>query len=221
MLFFQDLVQYTFSLFMLLAAVAVVRYLHLRRGVKKVLKRTEPCRTVIVMGSGGHTSEMIRIVGGLNIKHHTPRLYIIADGDKMSQEKVKNLEESNKSLKSSEFQIKSILRARQVSQSYFTSLFTTLAAIINTFSVILCFRPDLVLCNGPGTCIPVCFWAYLLKFVGLKAVKIIYVESLCRVRKLSLSGMILYYSCVADNMFVQWPQLKKLYPRTEYLGRVV
>jgi beta-1,4-N-acetylglucosaminyltransferase len=48
----------------------------------------------------------------------------------------------------------------------------------------------------------------------------VYVESIARVRKLSLSGRILYLSRMADVLFVQWPALQALLPRSVYAGRL-
>ena len=49
--------------------------------------------------------------------------------------------------------------------------------------------------------------------------KIIYVESICRVETLSMSGKILYH--IADHMLVQWQSLLTKYPKCQYIGRVV
>jgi beta-1,4-N-acetylglucosaminyltransferase len=202
--------------------VVLVRCLYLvKRQGEYGPSRSKPCLTLVVLGSGGHTSEMMGIIGGLNLKRYTPRIYVSAEGDKMSQEKVERFEKANKTLGTPAVILKTIPRARKVLQSYFTSIFTTLVAIFNSCSLVMSFRPDFVLCNGPGTCIPICFWAHVLKFFGLKATKIVYVESLCRVQRLSLSGIILYYLYIADCIFVQWPRLKELYPRTKFIGRVL
>jgi beta-1,4-N-acetylglucosaminyltransferase len=48
--------------------------------------------------------------------------------------------------------------------------------------------------------------------------KIVFVESICRVKTLSLSGKILLL--FADVVLVQWPKLKELYRRTTYIGRL-
>lgn len=50
--------------------------------------------------------------------------------------------------------------------------------------------------------------------------RIIYVESIARVRKLSLSGSILYLSRMADRFLVQWRELQQRYPRSTYAGRL-
>ena len=211
------------SLILVSALLVLTRlvYLSRRNGVLGGRKRNRPCKTLIVVGSGGHTSEMMRIVGGLELKNYTPRLYVIAEGDEMSREKVKVFETANGTFGTESVVVKTIPRARKVLQSYFTSIFTTLVAIFSSFAVVVRFRPDLVLCNGPGTCIPICFWAYLLKFFCLKETRVVYVESLCRVQRLSLSGQLLYYLYLADHIFVQWPKLKDLYPRTRYIGRIL
>ena len=47
-----------------------------------------------------------------------------------------------------------------------------------------------------------------------------YVESIARVARLSLSGWLLYKSCMADVTFVQWPELQAEYPGSVYAGRV-
>ena len=48
---------------------------------------------------------------------------------------------------------------------------------------------------------------------------LVYVESIARVDTLSLSGKILYR--IADQMFVQWPQLQHKYPRALCVGTSV
>ena len=216
----------------LLVVAALLRFIYLaskcgKDAIPPTKKRTSPCRTLIVLGSGGHTAEMLRLLGGMNLENYTSRTYVVAEGDKMSVDKVENFE-SNAVVKTqpssttkSTVNIHKVPRARQVMQSYITSIFSTLIAILYSLPIVLSSSPDLVLCNGPGTCIPVCFWAYLMKFLGLKDSKIIYVESVCRVEHLSLSGLLLYYLYMSDNVFVQWPQLKQKYPRTLYIGRIV
>lgn len=82
--------------------------------------------------------------------------------------------------------------------------------------VLLLFQ---VLCNGPGTCIPLCVAGLLLGILGMKKVLIVYVESICRVQTLSLTGKILYL--ISDYFFVQWSSLRDRYPKSIFLGRTV
>jgi hypothetical protein len=58
------------------------------------------------------------------------------------------------------------------------------------------------------------------RLLFLSDCRILYVESIARVRKLSLSGYILYFSRMADQFFVQWPELQARFPRSTYAGRL-
>lgn len=102
-----------------------------------------------------------------------------------------------------------IPRSREVGQSLLSSVPSTLRAFFACVKLVYRLRPGLVLTNGPGTCVPVCLAAFLLRFLGILDVRIVFVESVCRVRTLSLSGRILYL--FADQVQVQWPQLAQRY----------
>lgn len=111
-----------------------------------------------------------------------------------------------------------IYRSREVGQSYITSVWTTLVATAHALYIMIQLRPEVILCNGPGTCIPLCIIAFLFKVLGIRWSSIFYVESIARVRRLSLSGLLLYKLRVADQFFVQWPQLHRKYPQAVYVG---
>jgi len=168
-------------------------------------------KTAIVLGSGGHTTEMIRLLGGLELDKFSPRQYIVADSDKMSIQKIKEFEKSTVG----SYTIDTLYRSRKVGQNYLSSIFTTLIAIVCAIPLIFRLKPELLLVNGPGTCIPCCLVAWLLRS------RIIFVESVCRVKSLSLSGQILYRLKLTETFFVQWSELKRLYPRATYIGRLV
>ena len=50
---------------------------------------------------------------------------------------------------------------------------------------------DVLLMNGPGTCVVLCACVWIARFVGWRTPRMVYVESFARVRTLSLSGQIL------------------------------
>jgi hypothetical protein len=77
-----------------------------------------------------------------------------------------------------------------------------------------------ILVNGPGTCIPVCGAAFVLRVLGLLDVRIAYVESIARVERLSLSGTLLRGLRMADLVLVQWQEMVERYPRTVCAGRL-
>ncbi|KAL1772529.1 UDP-N-acetylglucosamine transferase subunit ALG14-like [Sigmodon hispidus] len=177
---------------------------------------------LIVAGSGGHTTEILRLVGSLS-SAYSPRHYVIADSDEMSAKKICSFEASRRERDSATeytpYKIHRIPRSREVRQSWLSSVFTTLHSMWFSFPLVCRIKPDMVLCNGPGTCVPICVSALLLGILGIKKVIIVYVESICRVETLSLSGKILLP--LSDFFIVQWPALKEKYPKSVYLGRIV
>lgn len=179
-------------------------------------KRVTPCRTVICIGSGGHTTEMLNLITNLDFTKYSPRYYIMAKTDKTSYTKVKNFEDTKHE---NSYEIVQIPRSRVVGQSYITSVFTTLYSIFYSIPIIFKIRPDLILCNGPGTCIPICLLSFLLKAACISNTRIVFIESFCRTETFSLSGKILMY--FADNFLVQWPSLKQKLKRAEYIGQLM
>jgi beta-1,4-N-acetylglucosaminyltransferase len=74
-------------------------------------------------------------------------------------------------------------------------------------------RPDAVISTGSN--IPIPFFI-IGKLMGKK---LVYVESISRVSRPSLSGRLLYP--IADMFFVQWERLKVVYPKAVYAGRLM
>eukprot|EP01035_Chromulina_nebulosa_P021516 gene21516-27861_t len=109
-----------------------------------------------------------------------------------------------------------VRRSREVKQSWITTIFTSLLSLIDCFLLICRIQPDLIISNGPGTCVFLCLSAYLLKVLRIKECKIVFVESFCRVKTLSLTGKILYP--FVDEFIVQWKTLQYEYPKSKYLG---
>ncbi|XP_061713682.1 UDP-N-acetylglucosamine transferase subunit ALG14 homolog [Cydia pomonella] len=177
------------------------------------LEKHASLRTILCIGSGGHTTEMLRLSKKLDLQKYQDRLYIVADNDTSSEIRVhKSIE------KGTNYTISKIPRSRNVRQSYITSVFSTLYATLHTVPIVYTFKPDVIFCNGPGTCIPICIVAFVLRCMFLLDCRIVFVESICRVRTLSLSGKILQY--FADVMVVQWPSLRDVCPRAKYFGRL-
>eukprot|EP01114_Cavostelium_apophysatum_P022358 TRINITY_DN8062_c0_g1_i1.p1 TRINITY_DN8062_c0_g1~~TRINITY_DN8062_c0_g1_i1.p1 ORF type:complete len:401 (-),score=60.72 TRINITY_DN8062_c0_g1_i1:44-1246(-) len=182
--------------------------------INRLKSAKKSCKTLIVLGSGGHTGEMFPWLETLDPSVFTPRTYIVAQTDKGSAEKAKAFEKKL----GKEANIQIIPRSREVGQSYFTSVFTTLKALLSSFVVVAKAKPDLILTNGPGTCVPICFSAFVLKVLGLQRSRIVFAESFACVHHLSLSGKLLYF--FANRFFVQWKGLAKKYKRAEYTGRL-
>lgn len=177
-------------------------------------KQTFKC--LVVLGSGGHTAEMfydLRSLGSL-----CDRLdftYLIADTDRGSAGQAEAFESERKK---STTHIVRVPRAREVGQSYSSSVVTTLRAACFTLQHVLGLLPDIVFTNGPGTCVPVVFAVYVCRILGLRRTLVVYSESFACVEHLSMSGKILYR--FVDCFTVQWPHLLQLCPRAKYAGRL-
>ena len=111
-----------------------------------------------------------------------------------------------------------IPRPREVGQSHVTALLPTAAAFLASLRHVAALRPDVLLVNGPGTCLPVAAAARVASLLTGVPTVIVFVESVCRVTDLSATGRILYATRLADAVLVQWPALVAAYPRAAYIG---
>lgn len=74
-------------------------------------------------------------------------------------------------------------------------------------------RPSVIVTTGAGVAVP---FAWIGKLVGSR---VVYVESLTRIAKPSLSCRLI--RPIADRVYVQWPELARTLPGSRYLGNVV
>jgi len=170
---------------------------------------------------------MLDLIKNLNPDRYKPIVFVVANTDTTSLERIQSYPHPLPIQKEEYFENKSgtentgneqrvyrIPRSREVGQSYMSSIFTTLYSFLFAFWLVgFQVQPDLVLVNGPGTCLPVAISAFFFRIVGWKTgTKIVFVESFCRVTSLSLTGKLLYP--IADLFAVCWEQLQEKYPRT-------
>ena len=89
-----------------------------------------------------------------------------------------------------------------------TSVGTTLIGFVQAIYIAARSMPDMIVTNGPGTAVPLCYAAYFInRTMHLnRNAKQIYIESFCRVKTLSLSGKLL--KPIVDKFVVQWHSLK-------------
>lgn len=73
-------------------------------------------------------------------------------------------------------------------------------------------RPTVVLTTGAAVAVP---FAWVAR---LRRVPVVYVESLARAERPSLSCRLV--APVADRVYVQWPELQQALPRSRYAGTV-
>ena len=266
--------------FVSLRILSIVRCVHNNRRTRRRMRRSkEPSsgkdassssldylrplsskfKTVVFLGSGGHTTEMIQLLQQLDNKIYAPIVYIVAKSDVTSIPRLQRyisstgatnnngddaqrwegrypecVDASNNSsddyAANPKAQVYALLRAREVHQSYTSSIFTTIYSTFKTIHLLWTLQPHLIVTNGPGTCVPIVYCAFILRclytFVDLvrfgKAgsdpswrilYRTIFIESLCRVKTLSLSGKLVYP--IVDSFVVHWPTLMERYDMVE------
>lgn len=154
-------------------------------------------KVLIVLGSGGHTKQMMLLKNKLskNSEYH----YLIAYEDNLTPNKVSE----NKHF---------VHRPKDVNDGFFTKIFKTVRCTVESLIVMLKVMPDVVISAGPGTAVPISFIA---KAFGKK---VVYIESWSRTASPSNSGKLVYK--IADLFFVQWPNMNEYYPKAIYRGRL-
>jgi beta-1,4-N-acetylglucosaminyltransferase len=77
---------------------------------------------------------------------------------------------------------------------------------------VLVERPDVVISTGAGIVVFFCVFAKLF------GAKLIFIESMARVERPTLTARLLYP--FSDLFIVQWPDLLKYFPGAKYMGRL-
>lgn len=186
-------------------------------------KKNDPLlKTMVVLGSGGHTTEMIQLIKNLSPQqgYQQPFIFVKAATDSTSVDRLQGAG----LVVNDNIIICNIPRAREVGQSYLSSIFTTLYSFWYAIQLVGRVQPDLLLCNGPGTCLPLCVAALCWRVLSLSLMpqeqfRVIFIESYCRVQTMSLTGRILYPW--ADLCAVHWPSLQQKYPLTQCISTMI
>ena len=169
-----------------------------------------PLCVAAVLGSGGHTTEMLSILRALPRDMYTPRVYVVSSGDALSLPMAREAEGG--ALAPHPLQGLVIPRARAVRQSWLTTPYTVLTSLAYCLwhmgIVPWCRRSrtpwaDVVVMNGPATCVPVVATIWAMRVLGAPTPRMLYIESYARVISLSLSARLLRH--VVDQFVVQWP----------------
>jgi UDP-N-acetylglucosamine:LPS N-acetylglucosamine transferase len=76
-------------------------------------------------------------------------------------------------------------------------------------------RPDCIICVGSAMAVPMGIAAKILK------IRLVYVESITRYERPSLTARLVSRFRLADRLYVQWPDSTHLYPSGIYRGTVL
>lgn len=102
-----------------------------------------------------------------------------------------------------------LLQVNRKEKSFLPRMFVN---IIRSFGIYLKEKPDIIICTGVLATIPICLIAKAFRK------KLIYIESFAKVTSPTESGKLLYK--FADQFYVQWESMKKVYPKAIYLGGI-
>lgn len=205
------------ALIRLIYVLPACRLCHTSSSDKKLVDTHESPEVMVLLGSGGHTGEMLRILAPIDLSTCS-RTWFVSSGDSTSLHKVKQYEETlNGGGKAAFAELK---RARKVGELLVSSFFSTLRSLVSTITQLWNLpKPDVLLLNGPGTSVPLAYVLFAMKLFGLCNTRIVYIESLARVKALSLSGKLILP--IADRFLVQWKPLAEKYHRAEYYGILI
>lgn len=190
------------------------------KGLGQIPSELKGSNMMIFLGSGGHTGEMMRILDNVDLNNFN-RTWVTSSGDSTSILKCKKYEDERLTSSHNKLDYLVLHRARTVGESIILSVFSTVRSLMSTVQRLydLPQFPSILLLNGPGTSVPLAYIIFVLKFLGLCKTKIIYIESLARVKQLSVSGLLILP--IADRFIVQWKQLAVKYKRAEYYGILI
>lgn len=145
-----------------------------------------PVTTAVFLGSGGHTTELLLLLSSLDEKRYSPRIFIVSSGDDFSASKARQWQQDHGGRgddSDADDVVVQLPRARNVHQSWLSTPLTTMISFWeclklvrqgpsstshakgNTLSQSRPFA-DLVLLNGPGTCVPLVAAIYVEKVGG-------------------------------------------------------
>ena len=179
--------------------VRLLSVLPSRRPKATPRKRGSPVHLLIILGSGGHTAEMISMLDKATTPFSqtsptqtfdwtaiTHRTWIVSSGDSFSATRAEQFEaaheassgksksnSSNKSPKSSTYSIISVPRARKIHQPLLTTPISALQCLWTCLLLLVKSEhgyPDLILANGPATATILVFASVLLRFFDFKGV---------------------------------------------------
>ncbi|KNH06327.1 glycosyltransferase family 28 protein [Perkinsela sp. CCAP 1560/4] len=202
--------------------------------------------TIVVLGSGGHTSEMIKVMSHLktNESGKSQFFYFAATNDITSLSCIQRIEptvDEEEIRRCQPYSFHSVWlviieltkrlpnrfsrgrkhlhiprffrvsKVRRVGQSIFGCLIPGIFAFLYSIVLLLYIRPKTILANGPALCIPILWAAAFLRLFGVQSTKLIYIESLTCVDRLSLSGKLVYR--IADVFLVHWDTLVRAHPQ--------
>ena len=101
---------------------------------------------------------------------------------------------------------------KQVNRHEIKYIYYMLLNIFKTIQIFFIERPDVIISTGALATIPMCIIAKIFKR------KIIFIESFAKINSPTLTGKLIYK--FADQFYVQWEEMKSIYPNAIYKGGI-
>lgn len=101
---------------------------------------------------------------------------------------------------------------KQVNRQEKIWIFKMLVNTINSFKIFIKEKPDVVISTGALATVPMCLIAKVFRK------KLIFIESFAKITSPTLTGKLLYK--FADQFYVQWEDMIKVYPKAIYKGGI-
>jgi hypothetical protein len=172
------------------------------RRVKSMSDASAHPRILVLLGGGGHTTEMLRLLDllGSAYEYH----YLVTSEDARSEGKIRcpgavyrvprpryNIGRRHKPVRDS---------------------WLSMVCFFGVLPLMRLIRPSAMLTNGGW------IGAIAAAAARLYGVRVIFVETGARVTRLSRTGTVMRF--LADDFFVQWESLSSLVPKARYAGRL-
>ena len=124
-------------------------------GKKKILS---------VLGTGGHTREMMLLLQHLDRRLYAPVTYVYtSDFCRKTVHKAERARKDITAVNAPKFRW--IPRSRKVKQGWLSTVFTTVASLPRSLWIVFTTAPDVLVVNGPGVCIPIAAAVIVLNIV--------------------------------------------------------
>ncbi|MCR4347306.1 MAG: hypothetical protein NUV55_08930 [Sulfuricaulis sp.] len=148
----------------------------------------KPPRAIVVASGGGHLAEALLAIEGVPLRAIIVTL---------------RLPHTEKTLQGVGWKRDYLINPHGDPIKYLINMWQSFWLVVKN-------RPELVISTGAGMVVPTCLIA---KFFGAK---LVFIETAARVTTPSRTGKFLYR--FADEFYVQWEPLLKVYPRAKYGG---
>lgn len=157
------------------------------------LDKNEQLKVCFTCSSGGHLAQMKQLFS-FNKKYTT---FLVTEQNDTTKT-------MNKTIKT--------YYLKQQERKNISIFYKLIINFMKSLSIILKEKPNVIISTGAGATIP------LMMLGKLFGSKIIFIESFAKINTPTITGRIIYR--IADQFYIQWPELKKHYPKALYRGKL-